>query len=134
MTMSAGLHDCVFQLTMLNCSRRLIVYRVTNETKSLSQIEKAAIDILLGIRKSGITYSQSVIDYLYQFMQEHTQYEYDRLLRCLKRAAEKELAQSDAHDSDRLISFHRIEQELKADLQQTPDQRIPKKVHSVPNC
>lgn len=105
-----------------------------DETKSLSQIEKAAIDILLGIRKSGITYSQSVIDYLYQFMQEHTQYEYDRLLQCLKRAAEKELAQSDAHDSDRLISFHRIEQELEADLQQTPDQRIPKKVHSVPNC
>lgn len=87
-----------------------------NEMERHSQLDKDVLEILLGIRKSTVTYSQYVLDYLYQFVQKHPQYEYERILECLKIAAKKELTGEDEHDDDRLISFHRIREELAKEI------------------
>lgn len=70
------------------------------------------IDIILGIRKDVKMYSQSVVEYLHEFLRKHKTIKYADLLDMLKQAAEKELEDPDEQFQDRLISFSKLQQEL----------------------
>ena len=70
------------------------------------------IDIILGIRKDVKMYSQSVVEYLHEFLRKHKTIKYTDLLDMLKQAAEKELEDPDEQFQDRLISFSKLQQEL----------------------
>lgn len=76
--------------------------------------DEEIIDVILGIRKDVKMYSQSVVKYLYEFLQEHKDIKYSTLLDALKRAAKRELEDSDAEYPDRLISFTKLRQELES--------------------
>ena len=71
------------------------------------------IDLILGIRKDVKMYSESVVKYLYRFLQEHKEEKYSNLLKILKRVAKREIENPDEHYPDRLISFSRLQQELE---------------------
>ena len=74
--------------------------------------EEENIDIILGIRKDVKMYSQSVVEYLHEFLRKHKTIKYTDLLDMLKQAAEKELEDPDEQFQDHLISFSKLQQEL----------------------
>lgn len=71
------------------------------------------IDLILGIRKDVKMYSESVVKYLYRFLQEHKEEKYSNLLKILKRVAKREIENPDEQYPDRLISFSKLQQELE---------------------
>ena len=77
--------------------------------------QREILDIILGIRKDVAMYSKSVVEYLYEFLQNNPQLKYSDLLGCLQRAAEKELENPDDAYQDRLISFSKLQCELESE-------------------
>lgn len=75
--------------------------------------QREILGIILGIRKDVGMYSKSVVEYLYEFLQDNPQFKYSDLLGCLQRAAKNELEDPDEAYQDRLISFSKIQHELQ---------------------
>jgi hypothetical protein len=70
------------------------------------------MELILGIRKDIRTYSASVSDYIYNFLEDNSQICYDRLLDCLKYSVQDELKSIVDQADDRLISFCNLERNL----------------------
>ena len=71
------------------------------------------LGLVLGVRKEVKEYSASMLDYLYQFLSARPELLYTQILDCLKRAAKRELEESDDMYTDRLIGFANLQRELE---------------------
>ena len=71
------------------------------------------LDLIFGVWKLDSMYSESVFECIYDFMKHHRRISYNRLLDALKSAAKKELQISDEENTDRLMGFDVLVEELE---------------------
>ena len=71
------------------------------------------LDLILGIWKTDSKYSESVFEYLCDFVKRHRSVSYDRLLDVLQIAAKQELESHNTQNEDRLLGFETVQKELE---------------------
>lgn len=124
MNLEVGKND-ILDFIYKNLNKSLIETYVTAvqihngriEKPDMGHLSKTAVkyvlELIFGVWKNSSTYSISVCDYICQFFEQHREIKYGYLLDALQTAAKRELENLNKENSDRLIGFDVLKEELE---------------------